>query len=312
MLFKKQILILIATIIMLLAIFYQYILVQVPTQDNKLRIVCTTTIIADAIEQIAQDKIHLDVLMGPSVDPHLYKPVEQDVTKIAQADIIFYSGLHLEARMADLFEQMSSMKITIAVTADIPKDMLITSQEHANYFDPHVWFDPKLWTYAIKVINEMLQKHDRNNKDFYEQNTTRYLQNMTEMYEQTQKTMLTIPKEKRILITAHDAFEYFAQAYHCKVVSLQGISTMSEAGTKDVQELANFIVEHKIPAIFIETSIPPRTLQAVQQNAQSKGCPVHIGCELYSDALGSAGTEQGTYIGMMEYNVNTIVHELRS
>lgn len=310
--FKQQVFLIVAAIIALTSVFYKHILLQTHDHNHKLYVTCTTTIIADAITHIAQDKINLNILMGPGVDPHLYKPIEQDITKIAQADIIFYNGLHLEARMTDLFEQMSTTKTTVAVCQDIPKEMLIASPEHHNYFDPHIWFDPKIWSYAIETISEVLKRHDRANKDFYEKNTKLYLQNIQNMYQETQNLMLTIPKEQRILITAHDAFEYFAQAYHCKVVSLQGISTASEAGTKDVQELSNFILEHQIPAIFIETSIPQRTLQAVQQNVASKGFNVRIGQELYSDALGTKGTKQGTYIGMMNYNIATIVHDLKS
>lgn len=308
--FKQQVFLIAAAIIVLSLIFYKQILQQELTSNNKLYITCTTTIIADAITCIAGDKINLNVLMGPGVDPHLYKPIEQDINKIAKADIIFYNGLHLEARMTDLFEQMSSTKITIAVSKNIPTEMLIPSPEHHNFFDPHIWFNPSLWAYAIESISEALQKHDHKNSNFYKKNTIIYLEKTQKMYEETKKSMLSVPKEKRVLITAHDAFEYFAQAYHCKVVSLQGISTASEAGTKDVQELANFIVEHKIPAIFTETSIPQRTLQAVQQNVQSKNFQVRIGKELYSDALGTIGTEHGTYIGMMEYNVSTIANEL--
>lgn len=310
--FKQQLLLIVAAILALLSIFYVQVLLQAATEKSKLYVTCTTTIIADAIKHIARDKIKLDVLMGPGVDPHLYKPIEQDISKIAQADIIFYNGLHLEARMTDLFEQMNSVKTTIAVCKDIPTEMLIPSPEHHNYFDPHIWFDPKIWSYAIETISETLQKHDRTHKEFYKQNTKNYLQKIESMYQQTQQQMMSIPKEKRTLITAHDAFEYFAQAYHCKVVSLQGISTASEAGAQDVQNLANFIVEHQIPAIFIETSIPSRTLEAVQQNVLSKGFSVHIGQELYSDALGSPETIAGTYIGMMEYNVATIVKELHN
>lgn len=308
---KQQVFFIAVAIIVLASIFYKKILQQPNTQRNKLYVTCTTTIIADAIMHIAKDKIELDVLMGAGVDPHLYKPIEQDINKIAKANIIFYNGLHLEARMTDLFEQMRSCRTTIAVSKDIPSSLLIPSPEHQAYFDPHIWFNPETWSYAIKTICESLQKHDPKNKDFYTENTKTYLQNIQKMYEETLALIFKIPKEKRILITAHDAFEYFAQAYDCKVISLQGLSTVSEACAKDVQTLSDFILEHQIPAIFIETSIPHRTLQAVQQNVKSKGFNVHIGKELYSDALGSKETEQGTYIGMMKYNIATIVQELQ-
>lgn len=308
--FKQQVIILLASIGALFALLYVTVLHQQPPRGNQLYVVCTTTFIADAIRNIATDTVHLDVLMGPGVDPHLYKPIEQDITKIAQADIIFYNGLHLEARMADLFASMDATKTTVAITKDIPRDRLITSPEHTQFFDPHIWFDPRLWSQAVQTISTTLQQHDPAHKNLYEQRTQNYLRKIEAMYESTKTLLHTIPVRQRILITAHDAFEYFSKAYDCQVVSLQGISTASEAGTKDVQKLANFIVQHKIPAIFIETSIPSRMLQAVQQNVQSQEFQVHIGQELYSDALGEPDTEQGTYIGMMNYNVRAIVNEL--
>lgn len=309
--FKRLALASTITIFFLIFIFYKYVLVERTVDSSKIHVVCTTNIIGDAIKHIAQDYVHLDMLMGPGVDPHLYKPIEQDVTKIAQADIIFYNGLHLEARMSDLFKNMQGIKTTIAVTETIPTNQLIRSEEHEQYFDPHVWFDPILWSYAIQTISQTLQKHDPKHKVIYKENTHSYLLAIENMYKQTKKSMLSIPKKQRILISAHDAFEYFARAYNCEVMSLQGISTASEAGTKDVQNLANFIVQHKIPAIFLETSIPPRTIQAVQQNVASHGLNLKIGEELYSDALGTEGSEQGTYIGMMNYNVATITSELK-
>tara|TARA_Y100000588_G_scaffold390117_1_gene494660 strand:- start:6362 stop:7309 length:948 start_codon:yes stop_codon:yes gene_type:complete len=311
MYFKRLVLSCAAVIFFLLTIFYKYVLVQQEIKENKLQVVCTTNIIADAIKNIAGDYIHLDMLMGPGVDPHLYKPIEQDVTKIAQADVIFYNGLHLEARMSDLFKNMQTIKTTVAVTQDIPVAKLIRSQEHEEYFDPHVWFDPKLWAYAVTTISQILQKHDPKHKNTYQKNSSIYLEKIANMYQVTRKKIATIPKHKRVLISAHDAFEYFARAYNCQVMSLQGISTASEAGTKDIQKLANFIISHKIPAIFLETSIPPRNIQAVQQNVASHGLTLKIGNELYSDALGTYGTKQGTYIGMLTYNVATIVQELR-
>lgn len=310
--FKRLIIGSTAIIFLLLTVFYRYVLVHNKIEQSKIHVVCTTNIIADAIKHIAQDYIHLDMLMGPGVDPHLYKPIEQDVTKIAQADIILYNGLHLEARMSDLFENMQNVKTSIAVTKNIPHSKLIRSPEHEQYFDPHVWFHPKLWISAVQTISDTLQKHDKMHKDIYAQNTKSYINNIKKMYQNTKQKMLSIPKSKRVLISAHDAFEYFARAYDCQVMSLQGISTASEAGTKDVQNLANFIIKHKIPAIFLETSIPPRNIQAVQQNVASRGLNLKIGEELYSDALGTQGTEQGTYIGMMYYNVTTITQELSS
>ena len=308
--FKHLVFTLLSLLVLLLFLFWHLIIEKKQQLHSKLSVVCTTNIIADALHNIAGDHIHLDILMGPGVDPHLYKPIEQDVTKIAQADIIFYNGLHLEARMADMFNHMSKNHRTIAVTENMPSKLLIRSEEHEQFFDPHVWFDPMLWLYAIETITEKLKQHDATHAHDYENNKKQYVTAIQKMYTTTKQQIASIPQKQRILITGHDAFEYFARAYNCQVMSLQGISTASEAGTKDVQDLANFIVKHKIPAIFLETSIPPRNIQAVQQNVASKGFNLNIGDELYSDALGSLGTPEGTYLGMIQHNINVISQAL--
>ena len=280
--------------------------------SNKPSIVCTTTIIADAIKNIAIDTVHLKVLMGPGVDPHIYKPVEQDIITISSADIIFYNGLHLEARMAEIFAQMSSHKKTIAVTQDIPQNQFLYSCEFEQYPDPHVWFDPKLWIHAVQTITKHLQTIAPEHFDFYEKNKNQYIEKILTTYDHSQKLMAKIPQKQRILITGHDAFSYFARAYNCKVISLQGISTASEAGTCDVQNLINFIVTHKIPTIFAESCIPSRNMQALIQGAASQGWNVQLGHELFSDALGSPGSMQESYCDMLLWNVESIVQGLTS
>ncbi|MCX5924392.1 MAG: zinc ABC transporter substrate-binding protein [Candidatus Dependentiae bacterium] len=296
--------------IFLVAAFWFFVINKTPKISSKPLVVCTTTIIGDTIKQIAQGTIDLEILMGPGVDPHLYKPIEQDVYKISQAHIIFYNGLHLEARMGELFAKMATIKKTVAVTKDIPQDFLIKSTEHADFTDPHVWFDPRLWSYAIETITCVLQENSPQHHDFYEENKKEFLEKLNALYFSTRADIQRIPLKRRILITGHDAFSYFAQAYDCKVVSLQGISTASEAGTKDVQHLVHFIYKHKIPTIFVETSVPSRNIQALQQGVSALGFNVCIGDELYSDALGSPSTEQGTYLGMLQSNVDAIVHGL--
>lgn len=308
--FKRLIIMLSVIFIFLVTIFWALVINKNPKKSLKPLVVCTTTIIGDAIKQIAKDTVNLEILMGPGVDPHLYKPIEQDVYKISQAHIIFYNGLHLEARMGDLFAKMATIKKTIAVSQDMPKHLLIKSCEHTQFTDPHVWFDPRLWSYAIETITCVLQKHSPQHHDFYEHNKKEFLKQLNTLYDSTRKSIKKIPREKRFLITGHDAFSYFAQAYDCKVVSLQGISTASEAGTKDVQHLIHFIYDHKIPTIFVETSVPSRNIQALQQGVKTLGFDVRIGDELYSDALGALDTAQGTYLGMLQSNVDAIVHGL--
>lgn len=295
----------------LLFTFWLTISYKTQKATSKPLVVCTTTIIGDTIYQIAGDTINIEILMGPGVDPHLYKPIEQDVIKISQADIIFYNGLHLEARMGDLFEKMSSFKKTIAVSKDIPQELLIKSIGHGQFIDPHIWFDPRLWKYCIESITASLQTLSPKHYEKYQQNKIAFLNKLETTYHATYNEMLSIAPTKRILVTGHDAFSYFGQAYNCDVISLQGINTASEAGTKDVQNLINFIYNHKIPAIFVETSIPSRNIQALQQGVRARGFDVAIGDELFSDALGPISSKQGTYIGMLEYNVKAIIKGLK-
>ena len=310
--FKQLFALLTIIFLALTAAYFKLVIIKNPDKSSKPLVVCTTTIIGDGIKQIAGDTIDLEVLMGPGVDPHLYKPIEQDVFKISQAHIIFYNGLHLEARMSQLFEKMSSLKITVPISQAMPEKDLIKSAEHDQFVDPHVWFDPILWCYAIETITQTLQKYYPKNHDLYEQNKKAYVKKIHQTYEITKAQMLSIPKERRILITGHDAFSYFAKAYDFKVISLQGISTASEAGTQDVQTLINFIYHHQIPTIFVETSVPSRNIQALAQGVRYLGMDVQIGDELFSDALGSPGTLQGTYLGMLQSNVGVIYKGLKS
>jgi manganese/zinc/iron transport system substrate-binding protein len=295
-----------------LFIVFSWIIFKQTTKDStKPLVVCTTTIIGDTIKNIARDTIDLTILMGPGVDPHLYKPIEQDVLHISNAHIIFYNGLHLEARMTDLFEHLSSTKNTVAVTRDIPRDQLIQSPHLAQFVDPHVWFDPLLWIQVIETITKTLQDFLPQHEDLYETNKQTFIAKIRRTHETLIKQNFEVPQSRRILITGHDAFSYFARMYDYQVVSLQGISTISEAGTQDVQNIINVIIQNKIPTIFAESSIPTRNIQALQEGAKSRGYMVSIGEELLSDALGSPETAQGTYLGMLTWNTDSIVSGLK-
>lgn len=305
--FRNLIIFLIATLLCLIN-FYIFLVQQAPTDQNcNPKVLCTTTIIADTIKNIAHSTIDLKILMGPGVDPHTYRPVEQDIISITQADLIFYNGLYLEARMTDIFANLQTQKNTVAVTVDMPKNKLIYSKEFQEFPDPHVWFDPELWIFAVQTITKSLQALIPSHFNLYEKNKDEFIRKILTTYHSTQKMMLQIPPDKRTLITAHDAFSYFARAYDCKVISLQGISTASEAGTCDVQNLINFMVHHKIPTIFAESCIPTRNMQALIQGAASQNWTVKLGHELFSDALGSPETLPGTYLGMLQSNVDSIV-----
>ncbi|MEL0644228.1 zinc ABC transporter substrate-binding protein [Olleya sp. Ti.3.14] len=283
------------------------------TKDNgKLNIVTTTTMITDLVKNIGKDSINVNGLMGSGVDPHLYKASEGDVSKLVNADIIFYNGLHLEGKLVEVFEKMgNTTKTPIALGEDIDKKTLIGSDYFASNYDPHVWFNIEYFKQFAQKVTAVLIEKDSKNSKYYKANEDEYIEKLNTLQKTITSKIETLPADKRILVTAHDAFNYFGKNYGFEVVGLQGLSTATEAGVKDVQNLANFIIEKQLKAIFVESSVPKRTIEALQKAVNSKGHNVQIGGTLYSDALGSAGTLEGTYIGMFEYNVNTIVNALK-
>ena len=268
--------------------------------------------ITDLVENIGGDKISVQGLMGSGVDPHLYKASEGDVNKLAHAGLIFYGGLHLEGKLVDVFEKMSKRNIkTIAVSDGLDQKTLIGSENFASNYDPHIWFDVDYWAEIAKYVADNLAEASPENADFFHENAQKYQAELMTLKENLKETISTLPEEKRILVTAHDAFNYFGRAFGFNVVGLQGLSTATEAGVQDVQKLAAFIIENNVKAIFIESSVPKRTIEALQAAVKSKGHDVAIGGTLYSDALGNAGTAEGTYIGMFKFNVQTIVDVLK-
>ena len=281
-------------------------------KDNgKLNVVTTTSMITDLVKNIGGDAINVQGLMGSGVDPHLYKASEGDVTKLVDADIIFFNGLHLEGKLVDVFEKMSSQtKTPISLAESLDKSKLIGSEYFASNYDPHVWFDIDFFKEFAKKVTNVLAEKDPKNAEFFRKNEKRYLTDLDKLKNDVQGVINQLPAEKRILVTAHDAFNYFGQAYGFKVVGLQGISTATEAGVQDVQKLASFIIQYKIKAIFIESSVPKRTIEALQEAVKSKGHDVIIGGTLYSDALGNPDSLEGTYVGMYRYNIKTIVGAL--
>ena len=279
--------------------------------SGKLNVVTTTGMIGDIVKNVGGDYVEVISLMGPGVDPHLYKASEGDVTRLQSANLIFYNGLHLEAQMGEVIEKMNEFGVkTVAVTDMIDRSLLNASPTYPDQFDPHVWFDVSLWMKAVEQVKETLTEVDPANTSEYEANAESYLAQLSELHQYVLTQAETIPVEKRVLITAHDAFNYFGEAYGFEVRGLQGISTEAQAGTADVQELVSFIVERQIPAIFVESSVPQRNIEAVQAAVQDQGFNVVIGGSLFSDAMGTAGTPEGTYIGMVTHNIDTIVSAL--
>ncbi|HRK91611.1 MAG TPA: zinc ABC transporter substrate-binding protein [Anaerolineales bacterium] len=282
------------------------------TTNGKLNIVTTTGMIADIVKNVGGDHVEVTSLMGPGVDPHLYKASEGDIRRLQEANLIFYNGLHLEAQLGEVLEKMNDFNITtVAVADEIDPAILLSHPQYEDAYDPHIWFDVTLWMQAVRRVQETLSETDPAHKSAYEANATAYLAQLEELHQYVFSQAESIPAEKRVIITAHDAFSYFGRAYGFEVRGLQGISTESQAGTADVQALAEFIVEQQIPAIFVESSVPQRNVEAVQAAVQSQGFDVQIGGSLFSDAMGSEGTPEGTYIGMVRHNIDTIVTALK-
>jgi manganese/zinc/iron transport system substrate-binding protein len=264
--------------------------------------------IADAVANVGGERLKVTALMGPGVDPHLYKASEGDVTRMSGADVIFYNGLHLEAKMGEVLEKMRIP--TVAVTDGLEESLLIGAEQFAAAHDPHVWFDVSLWMEVVKRIRDALAELDPAHRELYQGNARSFLAELETLHAYVRDQIARIPAGQRVLITAHDAFNYFGKAYGLEVMGLQGISTVTEAGAKDVQDLAALIAERRIPAIFVESSVPRRNVEALQAAVRARGFQVKIGGELFSDAMGSAGTPEGTYLGMVRHNVDTIVGAL--
>ena len=272
----------------------------------------TTGMIADLVRQVGGERVKVTQLMGPGVDPHLYKPTAADAAKLGRADVIFYNGLKLEGRMASLLAKLSRVgKPVHAITESIPEHLLLQPAKFEGHFDPHVWFDVSLWAQTVPTIVKGLSEADPAGRETYEKNGAALMERLNKLHEWCKETAAELPGEKRILVTSHDAYNYFGRAYGFKVVGLQGISTVSEAALADMASLVDFLKQHGVKAIFVETSVNPAAIRRVSEDAG-----VLIGGEIFSDALGAPGEikegfDVGTYEGMVRYNMTTIVHSLK-
>ncbi|MCC7087375.1 MAG: zinc ABC transporter substrate-binding protein [Pirellulales bacterium] len=276
--------------------------------NYPIRAVCTTGMVADLVKQVGGNRIAVTQLMGEGVDPHLYKASPGDMSALGHADIIFYSGLHLEGKMADLFVRMARRKPTFAVTEGIDEAQVLETNEGAH--DPHTWFDVSLWKQCLDVVRDALAKFDPKYAVEYERRAAAYAKELEGLHEEARQRLATVPADRRVLVTAHDAFRYFGRAYDVEVRGIQGISTDSEAGVKEINSLVDLLVNRKIKAVFIETSVSDRNIKALVEGCQARGHEVKIGGELFSDAMGKPGTPDGTYPGMVRHNVETIVKAL--
>jgi len=278
--------------------------------EERIKVVATIGMIADIVKNVGGDRVEVRGMMGPGVDPHLYKASERDVIRLQEADVIFYNGLHLEAKLADVLEKLGKRRLTVAVTDGIPRDLLLTPPQFEGNYDPHIWFDVTLWMRAVERVRDTLIEMDGEHAAEYTERATAYLAELERLDAYVREQAARVPEERRVLITAHDAFNYFGRAYGFDVRGLQGISTVTEAGAGDLRELADFIVERQIPAIFVETSVSPRTIEALQAAVRDRGFSVQIGGQLFSDAMGDPDTPEGTYVGMVRHNIDTIVSAL--
>lgn len=279
---------------------------------DKVKAAATIGMVGDLVQQVGGDRVEVRQLMGPGVDPHLYKPSSSDAAELSRADVIFYSGLMLEGRMGDLFAKLARTgRKVYPITESVPEGELLEPAEFEGHYDPHLWFDVGLWAKTVPTILKGLSEVDPAGKEVYEKNAAALLERLAELDQWCRDTAATLPPEKRILVTSHDAYNYFGRAYGFKVVALQGVSTVSEAALADMASLVDFIKEQNVKAIFVETSVNPAAIKRVAEDAG-----VRVGGELFSDAMGGPGEKKGgfdvgTYDGMIRYNLSTIVNALK-
>jgi manganese/zinc/iron transport system substrate-binding protein len=273
--------------------------------NDQIRVTATVGMIGDAVANVGGDLVDVTTLMGPGVDPHLYKPSANDIDALGDTDIIFYGGLHLEGRMTELLDKIPELGIpTVAVGEAVPQDRLLF---FGGSPDPHIWFSVPLWQLAVDTVRDGLDAFAPEHAETFQANAAAYQEELDALDAYVREQTATVPEDRRVLVTAHDAFGYFGAEYGYEVLAIQGLSTTAEAGAGDIQDLADFITDRQIPSIFVESSVPPSTIEALREATRSRGWDVSIGGELFSDAMGTAGTPEGTYIGMVEHNIDTIV-----
>ena len=284
---------------------------QAGPKQYPYNVITTVGMVRDIVQQVAGDKAKVSGIIGSGVDPHLYKPTRSDIAALLDADVVFYSGLMLEGKMSDTFVKIAtSGKPVYAVTEKIDESFLLSPPEFAGHHDPHVWMDPEGWMKAVEVVRDALSLYDPSNAAAYKANANSYLAELRKLDAYATKSLGSIPEKQRVLITAHDAFNYFGHAYGIEVKGIQGISTESEAGLQDLNNLVQFIVDRDIKAVFVESSVAEKNVRALIDGAKARGKSVAIGGTLFSDAMGGEGTYEGTYIGMIDHNVTVITRSL--
>ncbi len=275
------------------------------------KVVATVGMISDVAERIAGDAASVSGLMGEGVDPHLYKPTRTDIATLMGADLVLYNGLLLEGKMSDaLVRVATSGRRVIAVTESIDEAYLLEPEEFQGHFDPHVWMDPGAWAEASAVITDALAAAAPEQADAIRSRGRSVAEDLRRLDAWAERTLATVPQDRRVLVTAHDAFNYFGRRYGFEVVGIQGLSTESEAGVRDIERIVELLVERKIPAVFMESTVSDRNVKALIAGAKARGHAVALGGSLFSDAMGAAGTPEGTYMGMIAHNVRTVTEAL--
>jgi manganese/zinc/iron transport system substrate-binding protein len=282
--------------------------------DSRLKVATTTNFITDTAAEVGGDRVDVVGLMGPGVDPHLYRASAGDVDALRDAEVVFYGGLLLEAKLEEVLEEVGEDKPAIAVTRDIPRSLLLeppAGSPAGEEYDPHVWFDVSLWRRAVATIRDGLTEADPEGAEEYARNAARLQAELARLDRRTRDRLASIPARRRVLVTSHDAFRYLGRAYDVDVAAIQGISTADEATTADIERIAELIAARGVRAVFVESSVPPQTIEAVLAAAERRGARARVGGELFSDAAGEPGTPEGTYPGMVEANVDHLVEGLR-
>lgn len=283
---------------------------QALAQGQAPQVVTTTAMIADAARQVGGERIAVRALMGAGVDPHGYRQTRSDIALLSRADLVLWHGLYLEAQMESFLEALAKRKPVVAVGEAVPAASRVAHDEYPNRFDPHVWMEPTLWRHVVAAVRDALIKLDQRGEAQIRANAERHLADLDRLQAYSKQVLASVPESRRILVTAHDAFNYFGRAYGFRVEGIQGISTESEAGLKRVQEIVDLLVQNRVGAVFVETSVADRNVKALIEGAASRGQKVVIGGELFSDAMGPEGTYEGTYVGMIDHNVTTIARAL--
>lgn len=284
---------------------------KITQESNASYIIVTTTgMITDITKRIAGDRADVHGLMSSGIDPHLYQPTRKDIQSLMKADIVLYSGLHLEGKMIDAFERVSKITKVFAVTDSLDREQLFSPPEFDGHHDPHVWMDPLAWKQVAQFIHATLVKHDPDSKEHYDANMAQLASEIDALNAYASNALGSIPIEQRVLVTAHDAFSYFGRRYNFQVVGIQGISTESEAGVRDIERIVDLLVTRKIAAVFVETTVSERNIRALIAGANDRGHSVTIGGSLFSDAMGKEDTYEGTYIGMIDHNITLIAKAL--